>query len=92
MMTHARPLMATLLALVLLLGTAPRARAATSPSEGQAQAIGRTPPRLSYINGEVSLLRPGAQDWSPAQANTLWNWTRPTPPSRSITLGTTAQT
>jgi len=70
MMTHARPLMATLLALVLLLGTAPRARAATSPSEGQAQAIGRTPPRLSYINREVSLLRPGAQDWSPAQANT----------------------
>ena len=70
MMTHARPLMATLLALVLLLGTAPRARAATSPSEGQAQAIGRTPPRLSYINGEVSFLRPGAQDWSPAQANT----------------------
>src|SRR5437899_6978079 len=68
MMTHARPLMATLLALVLLLGTAPRARAATSPSEGQAQAIGRTPPRLSYINGEVSFLRPGAQDWSPAQA------------------------
>jgi len=62
--------MATLLALVLLLGTAPRARAATSPSEGQAQAIGRTPPRLSYINGEVSFLRPGAQDWSPAQANT----------------------
>src|SRR2546427_10208592 len=156
MTTHARPLMATLLALVLLLGTAPRARAATSPSEGEAQAIGRTPPRLSYINGEVSFLRPGAQDWSPAQANTplapgdelytstqgdlemqvgtrafvrawatrslgsrtrspiscnsgsrtgtslsicvawilvaLWNWTRPTPPSRSITLGTTAQT
>src|SRR5881296_3696502 len=66
MMTYARPL----LALVLLLGTAPRARAATSPSEGEAQAIGRTPPRLSYINGEVSFLRPGAQDWSPAQANT----------------------
>src|SRR5437773_2693438 len=70
MMTHARPLIATRLARVLLLGAAPRARAATSPSEGQAQAIGRTPPRLSYINGEVSLLRPGAQDWSPAQANT----------------------
>src|SRR3989442_857798 len=70
MTTHARPLMATVLALVLLLGTAPRARAATSPSEGEAQAIGRTPPRLSYINGEVSFLRPGAQDWSPAQANT----------------------
>ncbi|OLD78717.1 MAG: hypothetical protein AUG87_00700 [Candidatus Rokubacteria bacterium 13_1_20CM_4_70_14] len=70
MMTYARPLMAPLLALVLLLGAAPRARAATSPSEGEAQAIGRTPPRLSYINGEVSFLRPGAQDWSPAQANT----------------------
>src|SRR5438132_11962537 len=70
MMTHARPLMAPLLALVLLLGTAPRARAATSPSEGEAQAIGRTPPRLSYTNGEVSFFRPGAQDWASAQANT----------------------
>src|SRR3989442_2314676 len=70
MMTYARPLMAPLLALVLLLGTAPRARAATSPSEGEAQAIGRTPPRLSYINGEVSFLPPGAPGWSPPPTKT----------------------
>jgi hypothetical protein len=70
MMTNAKRLMATLLALVLLLGTAPDARAATAPSEGQAQAVGRTPPRLSYTNGEVSFFRPGAQDWAPAQVNT----------------------
>ena len=155
MMTKARPLLATLLALVLLLGASPSTRAAAPPSEGPAQAIGRTPPRLSYTNGEVSFFRPGAQDWASAQANTPlapgdelytstqgdlelqvgtrafvrgatrslgsrtrnpiscnsrsrtgmslsicgasirvapWSWTRPTLPSRSITLGTTAQT
>ena len=31
--------------------------------------IGRTPPRLSFIDGQVSFLRPGAQDWTPAQVN-----------------------
>src|SRR2546430_4050010 len=70
MMTKARPLLATLLALVLLLGASPSTRAAAPPSEGPAQAIGRTPPRLSYTNGEVSFFRPGAQDWASAQANT----------------------
>jgi len=29
-----------------------------------------TPARVSYINGEVSFSRPGAQDWTPAQVNT----------------------
>ena len=29
-----------------------------------------TPSRLSYINGEVSFWRPGAQDWAPAKLNT----------------------
>jgi hypothetical protein len=33
-------------------------------------AIGRTPPRLSYIHGQVSFWRPGAQDWVQAQVNT----------------------
>ena len=70
MMTKARPLLATLLALVLLLGASPSTQAAAPPSEGPAQAIGRTPPRLSYTNGEVSFFRPGAQDWASAQANT----------------------
>jgi hypothetical protein len=36
------------------------------------EAIGfeRTPPRLSYLDGEVSFLRPGADDWTPARVNT----------------------
>jgi hypothetical protein len=36
------------------------------PEEG---TIGRTPPRLSATWGEVSFWRPGAQEWSEAQAN-----------------------
>ncbi len=30
----------------------------------------RTPPRLSFTDGEVSFLRPGADDWTPALVNT----------------------
>jgi hypothetical protein len=30
----------------------------------------RTPPRLAFIDGEVSFWRPGAGDWAPAQVNT----------------------
>ena len=29
-----------------------------------------TPPRLSFADGTVSFLRPGADDWSPARVNT----------------------
>ena len=29
-----------------------------------------TPARVSYLNGEVSFWRPGAQDWAPAKLNT----------------------
>ena len=64
-----RRLTATLLALSVLLGTVPGVRAAVT-SDGQADSIGRTPPRLSYTNGDVSFWRPGAQDWAPAQVNT----------------------
>jgi len=35
-----------------------------------ARAVGVTPPRLSFIDGEVSYWRPGAEDWGPAQINT----------------------
>jgi len=31
---------------------------------------GPTPPRLSFIDGEVSFWRPGADDWAPATVNT----------------------
>jgi hypothetical protein len=29
----------------------------------------RTPPRLSFVDGEVSFFRPGAEDWTPARVN-----------------------
>ncbi len=70
MLTRTSPLIVTLMALALALTTAPRASAATPPMQSQAGAIGRTPPRLSYIDGEVSFWRPGADSWAPAQLNT----------------------
>lgn len=30
---------------------------------------GRTPPRLSFFDGEVSFWRPGSEDWAPARVN-----------------------
>jgi len=36
----------------------------------QSRAVGVTPPRLSFVDGEVSYWRPGAEDWVPAQINT----------------------
>ncbi len=42
----------------------------TRAAEGEEGAIGATPPRLSFVDGEVSYFRPGAQDWAPAQVNT----------------------
>ena len=67
---------AVLLALVLLLGSAPAiSRAQAPPPPGAlpaaaADAIGATPPRLGYAQGPVSFWRPGAADWAPAQVNT----------------------
>jgi hypothetical protein len=31
---------------------------------------GPTPPRVSYLDGDVSFWRPGAEDWAPAKVNT----------------------
>jgi hypothetical protein len=70
MSTNAMRLMVTLLVLTLLLGAPLRVRAEAPSSESPADGIGRTPPRLSYTNGQVSFWRPGAQDWAPAQVNT----------------------
>lgn len=47
------------------LGLVPRPAAAQSGSSG-----GATPPRLAFVNGEVSFWRTGADDWSQAQVNT----------------------
>src|SRR5256885_1450007 len=43
---------------------------AVRAAESDDGAIGNTPPRLSYAEGEVSYFRPGAPDWAPAQVNT----------------------
>ena len=47
-----------------LAATPMRARAAGT------RAVGPTPPRLAFIEGEVSFWRPGAEDWTPAKINT----------------------
>src|SRR5258706_53044 len=46
--------------------TAPAAAPAETHAEEPAEA---TPPRVSYLHGEVSLWRPGAQDWTAAALN-----------------------
>ncbi len=42
---------------------------AGAPARAQDRG-GPTPPRLAFIDGEVSFWRPGAADWAPAQVNT----------------------
>jgi hypothetical protein len=55
--------------LFMLPGISPAAQAA-NPTDQQQTAVGQTPPRLSFVDGQVSFWRPGAQDWSQAQLNT----------------------
>jgi hypothetical protein len=66
---HARGIVGLVLALGLLTAVAPTAQAADAPIPEQA-AVDQTPPRLSYVDGQVSFWRPGAQDWAQAQVNT----------------------
>src|SRR5215475_15029250 len=54
-------------------GVAQPVAAVPPTQEGPAftgDAVDAMPPRLSYVNGEVSFWRPGATDWAPAQLNT----------------------
>jgi hypothetical protein len=43
---------------------------ALAVSDDEAIGFERTPPRLSFTDGDVSFLRPGAEDWTPAYVNT----------------------
>jgi hypothetical protein len=54
--------------LAMLVARPPAARSQAAP--GEAEAPGRTPPRLAFIDGQVSFWRPGAQEWAQAQVNT----------------------
>src|SRR5690349_3825031 len=47
-------------------GATPTAEQAPAPAEDASEP---TPPRISYLHGEVSFWRPGAQDWTPAVLN-----------------------
>src|SRR5262245_22585015 len=44
--------------------------APAGPPTDEASAEDRTPPRLSYVDGQVSFWRAGAPDWVAAQVNT----------------------
>src|SRR5437867_2390023 len=52
--------------------TPPAPSAPPAPAEGPepTESTDATPPRVSYINGQVSFWRPGADDWAPAKLNT----------------------
>jgi len=75
-----RRILAGLLTLLMALGAAPPGWAGSSsppppadspaPADPEAEADAQaTPPRVSYIHGEVSFWRPGAADWAPAALN-----------------------
>jgi hypothetical protein len=54
----------------LIAGNVPISSADEPPPVEETKEVGRTPPRLSFVDGEVSFWRPGAEDWAPAQINT----------------------
>lgn len=68
---HARAIIGFMLALNLIVGL-PSFLRAGEPMDQQPHedAVGRTPPRLSFVDGQVSFWRPGAQEWVQAQLNT----------------------
>ena len=59
---------AALAMLVALSGAAPTV--ADDDAADVSAADARVPPRLSYVHGDVSFWRPGAEAWAPAQVNT----------------------
>src|SRR5262249_23875904 len=62
-----------LLATLLTLSVSSVRAQGPPPPEGEAPSLGdrhdQTPPRLGFMEGEVSFWRPGAEDWSAAQIN-----------------------
>jgi hypothetical protein len=56
--------------LMLGLGVLTGVALAADPPDPESSSVERTPPRLSFADGQVSFWRPGAQDWAQAQINT----------------------
>jgi hypothetical protein len=67
--TRAIGLALSLLVVVLAAGPA-GSRAGGAPGGEEPGGIGRTPPRLSFVDGQVSFWRPGAEEWVEARVNT----------------------
>jgi hypothetical protein len=64
-MTAIRPRAAlAVMALLIVLRGAPVAHGQED------EAIGRTPPRLSFVDAQVSFWRPGSEEWVAARVNT----------------------
>jgi len=59
-----------LIVLMLTLGVLTGVALAADAPTPEATPSDRTPPRLSFADGQVSFWRPGAQDWAQAQVNT----------------------
>jgi hypothetical protein len=66
---HGRKIIGIVLALGVL-ATAVAAAQEADTADPQQTAMDRTPPRLSFVDAQVSFWRPGAQDWAQAQVNT----------------------
>ena len=66
---RARGIVSLILVLAALTGVAWAGQVPEAP-DPQEDAAGRTPPRLSFVDGQVSFWRPGAQEWTQAQINT----------------------
>ncbi len=64
-----RNFLGLILALAMLTGVALAAQGTDTPDPQQAETD-RTPPRLSFADGQTSFWRPGSQDWAQAQVNT----------------------
>jgi hypothetical protein len=61
----------TLVTVMTMAGFTPASVAKTdAAADPSAAAARRTPPRLSFIQGEVSFWRPGTEDWAVARINT----------------------
>jgi len=58
------------IALMLTLGWLTGVALAADAPTPDATPSDRTPPRLSFVDAQVSFWRPGAQDWAQAQVNT----------------------
>ncbi len=69
-------ILAGLLALALAYAAGPSladegvAAPESAPAPQEPQVADPIPPRLGFIDGEVSFWRPGAEDWAPARINT----------------------